>query len=101
MGQTEKNYVGILHTIINVCKTEIEKPNQYNGPILASQDTKLIFGNIPPLYKVHCEIRDELTDITEHWREDCLIGDVITKHSEALMKAYPPFVNYFEQSKET
>ncbi|XP_061194759.1 protein ECT2-like isoform X2 [Saccostrea echinata] len=99
--QTEKNYVGILHTILNVFKSEIEKPNQYHGAILAPQDIKLIFGNIPPIYKVHCEIKEELTAMMENWTEECLVGQVISKHAEAMLKAYPPFVNYFEQTKET
>lgn len=99
--QTEKNYVAILHTILNVFKSEIEKPNQYHGAILAAQDIKLIFGNIPPIYKVHCEIKDELMALMENWTEDCLVGQVISQHAEAMLKAYPPFVNYFEQTKET
>ncbi|KAJ8310829.1 hypothetical protein KUTeg_012694 [Tegillarca granosa] len=98
--QTEKNYVNILHTILNVFKSEIEKPNQYNGAILGPQETKLIFGNIPPIYDVHLKIRDELTDIVENWSENRLVGDTITKHADALLKAYPPFVNFFEQTKE-
>ncbi|KAK3094448.1 hypothetical protein FSP39_001856 [Pinctada imbricata] len=99
--QTEKNYVAILHTILNVFKSEIEKPNQYNGPILAAQDTKLIFGNIPPIYKVHCAIKDKLIDIIDNWRDDCSVGDIFITHADELNKAYPPFVNFFDQTKET
>lgn len=99
--QTEKNYVGILSTILTVFKAEVEKPNQYNGPLLAPQDIKVIFGNIPPIYDVHCLMREELQSIVDNWSEDKGLGDVVLKHADALLKAYPPFVNYFEQTKET
>ncbi|CAG2211731.1 ARHGEF31 [Mytilus edulis] len=99
--QTEKNYVGILHTVINTFKTEIEKSNQYNGAILGAQEVKLIFGNIPPIYEVHCKIRDSLSQIVDNWNEEVSVGDIFIEHAEALMKAYPPFVNFFEQTKET
>ncbi|CAC5413259.1 ECT2 [Mytilus coruscus] len=99
--QTEKNYVGILHTVINTFKTEIEKSNQYNGAILGAQEVKLIFGNIPPIYEVHCKIRDRLSQIVDNWKEEVSVGDIFIEHAEALMKAYPPFVNFFEQTKET
>ncbi|XP_033759920.1 protein ECT2-like isoform X1 [Pecten maximus] len=99
--QTEKNYVGILSTILTVFKAEVEKTNQYSGALLAPQHVKVIFGNIPPIYDVHCQISEELQSIVENWSEDKGIGDVILKHADALLKAYPPFVNYFEQTKET
>ncbi|KAL3848234.1 hypothetical protein ACJMK2_019105 [Sinanodonta woodiana] len=98
--QTEKNYVNILFTILNTFKAQIEKQDQYNGPILAAQDVKLIFGKIPPIYDVHCKIRDELVDMVDHWKDDHPVGDVITRNSEELVKAYPPFVNFFEDTKE-
>ncbi|XP_064615176.1 protein ECT2-like [Liolophura sinensis] len=98
--QTEKNYVGILETILKVFKEEIEKPSQYNGPLLKPQESKIIFGNIPPIYEVHCKIRDELAEILSNWREDHSIGDVILKHAEKLGKIYPPFINFFEKTKE-
>ena len=47
---------------------------------MAAQDVKLIFGNIPPIYKVHCEIKEELMALMEDWTEDCLVGQVISKH---------------------
>ncbi|WAR28839.1 ECT2-like protein [Mya arenaria] len=93
--QTEKNYVGILHTLLNTFKAQIETQEQYNGAILLSQDIKLIFGNIPPIYNIHCSIRDELADMVDTWHEEKLVGK-----AEALVKAYPPFVNFFEDTKE-
>ncbi|XP_012943637.1 protein ECT2 [Aplysia californica] len=99
--QTEQNYVGILHTILHTFKAEIEKPDQYNGAILAPQDTKIIFGNIPPIYDVHCKLRDSLTQLIENWSEESSVGDCILNRAEELTKAYPPFVNFFESTKET
>jgi hypothetical protein len=65
---------------LQVFKSEIEKPNQYHGAILATQDIKLIFGNIPPIYKIHCEIKEELMALIEKWTEECLVGQIISKH---------------------
>ncbi|XP_059171147.1 protein ECT2-like [Physella acuta] len=99
--QTEQNYVGILHTILHTFKAQIDKPDQYNGPILAPQDTKIIFGNIPPIYEAHCKLRDSLLFLVEHWSENNSVGDCVLNRAEELMKAYPPFVNFFESTKET
>lgn len=99
--QTEKNYVSILNTILTVFKHEVEKPSQINGAILSSQHIKLIFGNIPPIYDVHCMMRDQLQNIVDDWKEDCSLGDIILNQADALTRAYPSFVNFFEQTKET
>ncbi|KAH9491795.1 Protein T2, partial [Bulinus truncatus] len=99
--QTEQNYVGILQTILNTFKAQIEKPDQYNGAILAPQDTKIIFGNIPPIYEAHCKLRDSLLFLVEHWSETNSVGECLLKRADELMKAYPPFVNFFENTKET
>lgn len=61
-------------------KEKIEEPNQYNVPILAQLEIKSIFGKIPPIYDIHCKIRDELSDLINNWKEDALVGDVILKH---------------------
>ncbi|RUS82304.1 hypothetical protein EGW08_009936, partial [Elysia chlorotica] len=99
--QTEQNYVAILSTILNTFKAQIEKPDQYNGAILAQQDIKIIFGNIPPIHEAHCKLRDSLAFLVEHWAESNSVGDCILNRAEELMKAYPPFVNFFENTKET
>lgn len=39
-------------------------------------------------------------ELQQDWSEDCLIGKIILDHREALIKAYPPYVNFFEQMKE-
>ncbi|KAI1235986.1 hypothetical protein IHE44_0002079 [Lamprotornis superbus] len=70
--QTESNYVDILTTIIQLFQVPLEKEGQLGGPILAQEEIKTIFGSIP--------------DILD---------------SKDLLKTYPPFVNFFEMSKET
>ena len=61
-------------------KSQIEKQDQYNGQILVAPDVKLIFGNIPAIYNIHCAMRDELTDMVENWTEENLVGTVISKN---------------------
>ena len=61
-------------------KAQIEKQDQYNGPILVAPDVKLIFGTIPAIYKIHCAMRDELTEMVENWNEEQLVGTVISKN---------------------
>uniref|UniRef100_A0A8C0GT65 Protein ECT2 n=1 Tax=Chelonoidis abingdonii TaxID=106734 RepID=A0A8C0GT65_CHEAB len=43
----------------------------------------------------------DLEDLMINWAESKSIGDVILKYSKDLLKTYPPFVNFFEMSKET
>ncbi|KAG2462944.1 ECT2 protein, partial [Polypterus senegalus] len=76
--QTESNYVDILTTILQLFKDPLEKEGQLGGPILAPEEIKTIFGSIPDIFDVHTRIK-----------------------SKDLIKAYPPFVNFFEMSKET
>ena len=74
-------------------KSQIEKQDQYNGQILVAPDVKLIFGNIPAIYNIHCAMRDELTDMVENWTEENLVGTVISKNvsSPLLCMAYAFF----------
>lgn len=44
---------------------------------------------------------ERLRSIHSKWTEDCSIGDIILQHRDDLIKAYPPYVNFFEQMKET
>ncbi|KAL8598805.1 hypothetical protein ACOMHN_015384 [Nucella lapillus] len=99
--QTESNYTGILNTLLHTFKEQIEKPDQYSGPLLAPQDTKIIFGNIPPIYDIHSKLRDDLSQLLDSWTDSVCVGDVVLKHADAFMKAYPNFVNFFENTKET
>ncbi|XP_032231100.2 protein ECT2 [Nematostella vectensis] len=97
--QTETNYVGILSTILKVFKEPLETDPR--GPIIPQEDIKTIFGSVPDILDVHTKMMHELETILANWTEDKCIGNVILKHADVLGKVYPPFVNYFEISKET
>nr|XP_046247913.1 protein ECT2 isoform X2 [Scatophagus argus] len=99
--QTESNYVDILSTILQLFKLPLEKEGQVGGPILAQEEVKTIFGSIPDIYEVHSRIKSDLEELLTDWSEDKSVGDIILKYSKELVKAYPPFVNFFEMSKET
>ncbi|XP_077390456.1 protein ECT2 isoform X2 [Festucalex cinctus] len=99
--QTESNYVDILNTIIQIFKLPLEKDGQVGGPILAPEEIKTIFGCIPDIYEVHCRIKADLQSLLREWSEEASVGDIILKYSKELVKAYPPFVNFFEMSKDT
>ncbi|XP_030136186.1 protein ECT2 isoform X1 [Taeniopygia guttata] len=99
--QTESNYVDILTTIIQLFQVPLEKEGQLGGPILAPEEIKTIFGSIPDILDVHTRIKEDLEDLMINWTESKSIGDIILKYSKDLLKTYPPFVNFFEMSKET
>ncbi|NWS68935.1 ECT2 protein, partial [Crotophaga sulcirostris] len=93
--QTESNYVDILTTIIQLFQVPLEKEGQLGGPILAQEEIKTIFGSIPDI------LDDDLEELMMNWTESKSIGDIFLKYSKDLLKTYPPFVNFFEMSKET
>ncbi|XP_054241691.1 protein ECT2 isoform X2 [Indicator indicator] len=99
--QTESNYVDILTTIIQLFQVPLEKEGQLGGPILAQEEIKTIFGSIPDILDVHTKIKEDLEDLMINWTESNSIGGIILKYSKDLLKTYPPFVNFFEMSKET
>uniref|UniRef100_A0A8C1WHB7 Epithelial cell transforming 2 n=1 Tax=Cyprinus carpio TaxID=7962 RepID=A0A8C1WHB7_CYPCA len=99
--QTESNYVDILATVLQLFKYPLEKEGQVGGPILAQEEIKTIFGSIPDIYDVHTRIKADLEELVMNWSEEKSVGDIILKYSRELVKAYPPFVNFFEMSKET
>uniref|UniRef100_A0A672SQ56 Epithelial cell transforming 2 n=1 Tax=Sinocyclocheilus grahami TaxID=75366 RepID=A0A672SQ56_SINGR len=99
--QTESNYVDILATVLQLFKYPLEKEGQVGGPILAQEEIKTIFGSIPDIYDVHTRIKADLEELVMNWSEERSVGDIILKYSRDLVKAYPPFVNFFEMSKET
>ncbi|XP_023980076.1 protein ECT2 isoform X5 [Physeter macrocephalus] len=99
--QTESNYVNILTTIIQLFQVPLEEEGQRGGPILAPEEIKTIFGSIPDIFDVHTKIKDDLEDLIVNWDESKSIGDIFLKYSKDLVKTYPPFVNFFEMSKET
>ncbi|XP_051532062.1 protein ECT2-like isoform X4 [Myxocyprinus asiaticus] len=99
--QTESNYVDILATVLQLFKYPLEKEDQVGGPILAQEEIKTIFGSIPDIYEVHTRIKADLEQLVMNWSDERSVGDIILKYSKELVKAYPPFVNFFEMSKET
>ncbi|XP_069474829.1 protein ECT2 isoform X2 [Ambystoma mexicanum] len=99
--QTESNYVDILTTVVQIFQLPLEKEEQCGGPILAQEEMKTIFGSIPDILDVHTKIKCDLHDLMISWVENKSIGDIILNYSKDLVKTYPPFVNFFEMSKET
>lgn len=98
--QTERNYVGILTNILKVFKEPLEKEPR-GGSIISAEDIKTIFGRLPGILEVHNKIMNELEVLVNEWKEDKCIGSIIINHAEDMVKVYPPFVNYFEMTKET
>ncbi|XP_053315711.1 protein ECT2 isoform X1 [Spea bombifrons] len=99
--QTESNYVDILTTIVQLFQVPLEKEGQVGGPILAQEEIKTIFGSIPDILDVHTKIKGDLEKMMMEWAETRSIGEVFLACSKDLVKTYPPFVNFFEMSKET
>lgn len=99
---TETNYVGIIKMIM----TEFQKPledmvGKKDEELLNKSELRAIFGNFNPIYEVHSQMLNHFREMQSNWKEDCLIGKVLLDHRAALLKAYPPYVNYFEQMKST
>lgn len=68
--------------------------------LLNKSEVRAIFNNFSPIYEVHTEMLNRFRDLQNDWSDDCLIGKIIIDHKEALIKAYPPYVNFFGQMKE-
>ncbi|XP_015604051.1 protein ECT2 isoform X3 [Cephus cinctus] len=98
--QTESNYVGILSTIMTLFKSPLEDLIETTGELLNSTEAKIIFGNFPPIYEVHKKMLEELRYSASRWAEDVSIGNIFLKYAPDLVKAYPPYVNFFENTKE-
>ncbi|XP_049314353.1 protein ECT2 isoform X2 [Bactrocera dorsalis] len=98
---TESNYVGILDTIVKLFKNPLEEIAETSDALLNKSEIKSIFNNFLPIHEVHQCMLESLRAIQGKWSEDCLIGDIILQHRDELTKAYPPYVNFFEQMKET
>ena len=115
--QTETNYVNILHIIMNVrvarpmsryselvfvfmqmFKKELENVPE-DEMLLNNTEIKIIFGNVPLIYEIHLKMLDELRWMSLNWSEDKSIGNVILKYSSDLLRAYPSFINFFEEMK--
>lgn len=100
--QTETNYVAILHSILTLFKAPLEDPSSMPGePLLDPAEVRLIFGHLPPIYEVHRSLQLQLQAMLRTWSDDHSVGEAVLAHREAFEKAYPPFVNSFERTKET
>lgn len=97
---TESNYVGILHTIVSLFQKPLEEMADSNDALLNGPEVRSIFNNFSPIHEVHLEMLNRFKDLQSNWSENGLIGKIIIDHREALIKAYPPYVNFFEQMKE-
>jgi hypothetical protein len=56
---TECNYVGVLDILTKIAQ-EAEDPSQQGGALLDHQDMKIIFGNLPPIQRVHTDMLKQL-----------------------------------------
>ena len=101
--QTEENYVGILNTILEVFRDPLEKTSDNPKMQLLNQtQIKIIFGNVPPILDVHTKMLAEFRVLMRDWKEaESSIGTVLLRYAQDLMRAYPPFVNFFENTKRT
>ncbi|CAG9830214.1 unnamed protein product [Diabrotica balteata] len=97
--QTETNYVDILHTIVTMFKKHLEEMPEQEA-LLNNTELNLIFGKLPFIYETHIKMLDEIRWTAAHWSEDLSIGNIVVKYSSELQRAYPPFINYFEEMKE-
>nr|CAH7740851.1 unnamed protein product [Callosobruchus chinensis] len=97
--QTETNYVDILHTIITMFKKHLEEMPEEEA-LLNNTELNLIFGKLPLIYETHVKMLDEFRWTLAHWHEDRTVGNIVVKYSTELLRAYPPFINYFEEMKE-
>jgi len=95
---TETNYVSILECISKI-SSEAEDPSQQGGALLDQQEMKIIFGMMPPILKVHSDMLKELMEAESKWTENQTVGSILLNYAEDLLKAYPPFVNFFEKTK--
>ena len=96
--QTETNFVNVLKTILHVFKKPLDEPE--NQSVLLNQtELKIIFGNLPPIYDVHMKMLAEFHQAQKNWTDDFSIGNVYLKYADVLLKAYPPYVNFYEDSK--
>lgn len=99
---TESNYVGILETIVKLFKHPLEKLAEENGDqadLLNKSEVKAIFSNFLPIYETHKKMLNALQEINNNWKEESAIGQIILNNRDMLLKAYPPYVNFFEQMK--
>jgi len=57
----------------------LEAEDQPGGPLLASAEIKVIFGNIPAITEVHGKILEDFTIMARNWKDNS-IGRIFLKH---------------------
>ena len=73
-------------------KEPIEAPDQVAGPILDQTETKEIFGNLPPIYEVHCKIKDRLERLVNRLavnEETISVGDIYMDNVSGHFVGWP------------
>ena len=60
-----------------LCSQEAEDPCQQGGALLDQQEMKIIFGNLPPIRKVHTDMLKRLKELEANWSEEACIGTII------------------------
>lgn len=94
-------YSYISYKSFQLFKNPLEEIAECSDALLNKSEIKAIFGNFIPIHEVHQSMLERLRALHGKWSEECLIGDIILQHRDDLIKAYPPYVNFFEQMKET
>ena len=51
------------------------------------------------MLRVHSDMLKKLVEAEAQWTEKHTVGTIILHYAEDLLKAYPPFVNFFEKTK--
>jgi len=95
---TESNYVDILACICGIRK-EAEDTSQRGGAVLDEHDLNIIFADVAPIFNLHVDMLKKLKETEKNWKEDVSVGQVIVQFADAMLKAYPPFVNFFERTR--
>jgi len=95
---TETNYVDILACISGIRK-EAGDSSQRGGAVLDEHDLNIIFADVEPIFNLHVKMLKKLKETELNWREDISVGQVIVQFADDMLKAYPPFVNFFERTR--
>lgn len=95
ISQVERNYVKILHHIVSEYKAKLEE-----AKLIPEAECRQIFGNLVELCNIHSEMDDEIEGAMKTWSDSTQLGQMIGSYGERLLKEYPPYINYLEQSLE-
>ncbi|EMP38410.1 Protein ECT2 [Chelonia mydas] len=106
-SKSKASYSDTSAALITETPKSSSKPSKNSTPLPAKQSARWQVAK--ELYQTESNYVDILTTIIQedleglmiNWAESKSIGDVILKYSKDLLKTYPPFVNFFEMSKET